>query len=398
MKKRLEKQWKPLLIKGKRNSIHTINRRYWQIAGLLLTLITVTAVAASREQLQKLEARIREVQAQIHNTRTEYGLLQRQLQNKEENIGKVAERLEQLHSELNDKRNTLTDLEKQQKYQTKLLDKQRQVLAQQIRATYIAEQQNYFKLLLNQENPVMVGRMLVYYDYFNRARLQQIKTISITLEHLQTLKQRIQEETETLNLLVSHQTDKEKQFVLSRSEREKILAQLASSLESQDKELKRLQEDKRKLQELLGTLEEVLKDVPQDAQITFSELKGQLSYPLQGKILKNFGEQLVGGLKWQGMLIEAPLGTKVQTIASGRVAFAEWFRHLGLLVIIDHGKGYMSLYAHNQSLYKKTGDWVAAGEVIASIGNSGGRHSPALYFEIRQQGIPINPLKWLKIQ
>lgn len=396
MKKRLKRQWMRWLIKVKQSNYRALFKQYWFIAAVLLVYPTGIVSATSREQLQALEARIREVQTQILNTRTEYGRLQRQLQDREENIGKVAERLEQLHSELGDKKNTLTDLEKQEKQQSALLSKQRQVLAQQIRAAYIMEQQNYFKLLLNQENPVVVGRVLIYYDYFNRARLQQVSAIKTTVSHLQTLKQRMQQETETLNRLVTQQTDRETQISLSRQERQTILDQLALSLESQDKELKRLQEDKRQLQALLGTLESTLKEVPQEAQITFSELKGHLSYPLQGKIFKRFGEQLVSGLQWQGLLIEAPLGAKVQTIASGRVAFAEWFPNLGLLVIVDHGKGFMSLYAHNQSVYIEAGDWVTAGEVIASVGNSGGRHVPALYFEIRQQGIPIDPLKWLK--
>lgn len=365
------------------------------MVGLLFTMITGPAMAASREQLQlqQLEARIREVQAQIQNTRTEYGILQRQLQDKEEKIGEVAERLEKLHGELSDKKNTLMDLETRQKNQVRLLEKQRQLLTKQIRAAYIVGQQNYLKLLLNQENPATIGRVLTYHDYFNQARLRQITATQTSLEHLQKLKQQIQEENRTLNQLGTSKTDKEHQFAASRVEREKILVQLATLLESQDKELKRLQEDKHQLQMLLGTLEDALKDTPQSGQ--FLELKGQLPYPLKGQTLKQFGEHLVNGLTWQGILIAAPPGTHVKAIASGRVVFAEWFRNLGLLVIVDHGKGYMSLYAHNQSLYTKTGDWVAAGETIASVGNSGGHTTPALYFEIRQQGIPINPQKWL---
>jgi len=232
------------------------------------------------------------VQAEILNTRTEYGRLQRQLQDREENIGKVAESLEQLHSELDDKKNTLADLEKQEKYQAGLLNKQRQILTQQIRAAYMMEQQNYFKLLLNQENP----GMLIYYDYFNRASMQQVKAIKTTVTQLEALRQRVQQESDTLNHLVSQQSDKTTQFTLSRTERQHILDQLALSLESQDKELKRLQEDKRQLQALLGALGSTLEDVPQEAQITFAELKGHLPYPLPGKILKQFGEQLISGL------------------------------------------------------------------------------------------------------
>ncbi|MDY6992015.1 MAG: peptidoglycan DD-metalloendopeptidase family protein [Pseudomonadota bacterium] len=256
--------------------------------------------------------------------------------------------------------------------------------------------QDYLKLLLNQQDPFAIGRVLTYYDYLNRARLEQIATIKTTLHHIHTLEQNIEQETIQLETLVNTQQHKQTQLNLNYDQRQDILVQLATLLESQDKELKRLREDKHHLERLLGTLGEVLKDIPpSDQQLPFAQLKGQLPLPVDGKVLNGFNTSLIGHLKWQGILIAAKQGDKVHSVAPGRVAFAQWFRNLGLLIIIDHGHGYMSLYAHNQSLYTKTGLWVDTYETIASVGNSGGRHTHALYFEIRYQGVPIDPQKWL---
>ncbi len=357
-----------------------------------------STTATPKEQLRQLELRIQKLQQQMHNTRTKYGRLQQQLQDSEEDIGKVARRLEMLHGSLTDKQHSLTDLQNQQIVLQDKIVAQRSRLAQQIRAAYIVGHQNYLKLWLNQEAPFIIGRLLTYYDYFNQARITQIKEIDSTLRSLTNIKQTINSETTDLNQLVNSQLNKKTELELNYKDRHKILAKLAKALDNQDQELTRLQDDKHQLQSLLGTLEEGFKSIPQPIgwYNSFGQLKGQLPYPVKGKIIKNFGQQSVGHLKWQGILIKAAKGTKVRAVAWGRVVFAQWFRNLGLLVIIDHGGGYMSLYAHNQSLYIKIGDWVKTGDIISTIGASGGRATPALYFEIRQQGIPQSPKKWLR--
>jgi septal ring factor EnvC (AmiA/AmiB activator) len=362
-------------------------------------MIVSTAYAAdppvSPEQLRELENRIAILQADRENVRTEYGSLQRQLQVNEENTGEIAEQLEIFNETLADKRNVLADLQIRQKNQQVQLQAQRQVLAKQIRASYIMGRQDYMKMWLNQENPVAIGRVLSYYDYFNRARTEQINTITAILKQITELKQRVENETQQLNLLIVQETTKKKQYHLSHSERQAILSQLEKKLENQDEELKLLSGNKQKLETLLGTLHEVVREMP-EVTVNFTENKGGLLLPVNGQVIKKFHDSLIGRLKWQGLLIEANKGDKVKSVSAGRVVFAQWFRHFGLLVIVDHGKGYMSLYAHNQSLYVKTGDWVEPNQVIASVGDSGGRRQSALYFEIRHQGIPIDPVTWLK--
>ena len=361
-------------------------------------LSVAESTKATPEQLRLLELRIQQLQAQMLNTRTQFGHLQRQLQHSEEDIGEIAQRLETIHGALTDKQNTLTDLERQQRTQQTQLEAQRQVLAQQIRAVYITGRQDYLKLLLNQEDPFLIGRVITYYDYINRARSRQIAEINKTLQRLSGLKQTIKIEKTELKELFVKQSQKKHELELNYKERQTILRQLANTLENQSKELQRLQEDKRQLAALLGYLEDTFKTIPDSLslQVGFAKLKGQLPYPVAGKVIHHFGQRLVAHLKWQGMLISAPKGTKVRAVVAGRVAFAQWFRNLGLLVIIEHGNGYMSLYGHNQSIYTKTGNWVNANDVIASVGDSGGRSISALYFEIRHQGVAQPPQKWLR--
>jgi murein hydrolase activator len=373
--------------------------RFWiAILSLNLTISSVAnATTVTQEQVHQLNLRIEQLQTQMHNTRTQYGRLQRQLQTSEEDIGDIARRLETLHSARIDKQNTLIDLKNQQLTLEKKLKTQREVLAKQVRAAYIMGQQDYLKLWLNQEYPVTIGRVLTYYDYFNRARSRQIASIKGILQRLNQLFDTIELETTDLNQLVKNHSQKKAELEVNYQQRHKILEQLAKTLENQSKQLKRLREDKRHLESLLGTLKEAIQNIPPPSKpISFAKLKGQLQMPVKGRILKQYGEKMVSHLKWQGMLIAAKKGEKVQAIAPGRVVFAQWFRNLGLLIIVDHGQGYMSLYGHNQSLYTKTGDWVKAHDIIASVGNSGGRKVSGLYFEIRHQGQPQAPRKWLR--
>jgi septal ring factor EnvC (AmiA/AmiB activator) len=356
-----------------------------------------TVPAATPEQLQALNTRIQALQVQRHTTRSEYDRLQQLLQLSEEEIGNTADKLSALTEELNDKQHILTDLRNRQQNQHIQLAQQRKILAQQIRAAYMVGRQDYLKLWLNQQDPFAVGRVLGYYDYFNRARVQQIEIINKSLEQIQLLERTIQQQTIELNRVLSHQGSKREELAGNYQERQQILTQLANTLEAQDQELKKLQEDKQHLESLLGSLSEVSKVIPPPASnVNFAQLKGQLPKPTTGQVFKQFGESLIGSLKSQGMIFKAGLGDKVNAVAAGRVVFAQWFRNYGNLVILDHQQGYMSLYAHNRSLYVKAGDWVEAGANLATVGDSGGRDMAALYFEIRYQGSPVNPAGWLK--
>jgi murein hydrolase activator len=367
-----------------------------------LEMVFVASIAAddplapSPEQLRQLEIRIRTLQSRMHDTQTEYGQRQQQLQQQEEAIGKIVERMQQLERERHDCQVNLDELEQQRAEQLQQLTAQRNVLAQQIRAAYLIGRQDYLKLWLNQESPDHIGRLLTYYDYFNRARANQIEAINDTLAQIQTLEKAIAQEKNRLNELINNLNHRKMALDTTQLERQRLLTDTLALISSQEAELKRLQEDKQRLSTLLGGLDSVIKQLPRPNTPPFHQLRGQLSLPVEGKIARQFGEARAGRLKWQGLLIAANLGEKVSAVAAGRVVFAEWFRNLGLLIILDHQHDYMTLYGYNQSIEVKVGDWVNAGDVIGRVGDSGGQPQSALYFEIRRQGEPIDPRPWLQ--
>ncbi|OUD14283.1 hypothetical protein TPSD3_08135 [Thioflexithrix psekupsensis] len=367
-----------------------------------LEMVFVASIAAddplapSPEQLRQLEIRIRTLQSRMHDTQTEYGQRQQQLQQQEEAIGKIVERMQQLERERHACQVNLDELEQQRAEQLQQLTAQRNVLAQQIRAAYLIGRQDYLKLWLNQESPDHIGRLLTYYDYFNRARADQIEAINDTLAQIQTLEKAIAQEKNRLNELINNLNHRKMALDTTQLERQRLLTDTLALISSQEAELKRLQEDKQRLSTLLGGLDSVIKQLPRPNTPPFHQLRGQLPLPVEGKIARQFGEARAGRLKWQGLLIAADLGEKVSAVAAGRVVFAEWFRNLGLLIILDHQHDYMTLYGYNQSIEVKVGDWVNAGDVIGRVGDSGGQPQSALYFEIRRQGEPIDPRPWLQ--
>ena len=366
---------------------------------LLAAPSTATAQDNAQKKLEQLRQQVSSLRQKMLDTRSRYGQLQNELQRLEQEIGALAKTLTESEKQLEAKHQTLDALQKRQQVQEQQLNLQRETLAKQIRAAYAIGRQDYLKILLNQEDPAKLGRVLTYYDYFNRARAAQIEQIHLILERIHALQTNIAEEKTALQALISQQTQQKQEVEKHYQERQVVLSDLAAALKTQENELTKLQEDKRHLASLLGLLKETsenLPDLPEDTP-GFAKLKGKLSPPVAGEILHHYGSARgVGSLKWQGVVIAAQAGEPVRSVAAGRVVFADWLRNFGQLIILDHDQGYMSLYGYNQSLYKKTGEQVKDGEIIATAGESGGQQIPALYFEIRQQGNPVNPVVWLR--
>lgn len=242
-----------------------------------------------------------------------------------------------------------------------------------------------------------MGRAMVYFDYLNKARSQHIQDYLENIRHKQTLEADITATTRELEALARKQLDQKEELSGFRNDRKRLLARLNKDIESQQLTLKDLENSRNRIEKLLMSLGELLADIPAapDTQQPFSRLKGKLPWPTKGSIAADFGSSRhQGDLKWNGVLINAAYGTPVRVITHGRVAFADWLQGFGFITIIDHNDGYMSLYGHNQAQYKQAGDWVEAGEVIATVGDSGGQENTGLYFEIRYQGKPVNPAQW----
>jgi septal ring factor EnvC (AmiA/AmiB activator) len=378
------------------------------IFGLMLILCLCTpalgtgeggpAAEVQRAKLESLRTRIAGLRAEMDTRSGEKSALARQLQESEQTIGGLARRLRVLDDRLSDRQRRLEELRARRGAQTEALAQQRAVLARQVRAAYAMGRQEKIKILLNQQDPATVGRTMIYYDYLSRARARKIESLREQLQRLMATEREIQVEEQGLVRLRDEQASQLLAMQASQDQRRSVMAQLTAELQDQGRQLASLQSDERELNALIKGLEQALADIPVEnpQQIQFAGLRGRLPWPASGRIVSRFGTPRLGGLLWDGVMISAPEGREVRAVHHGRVAFADWLRGFGLLMIVDHGDGYMTLYGHNQSLFKEVGDWVEADEAIALVGNSGGRERAGVYFGIRFKGRPVNPTKWCR--
>ena len=370
----------------------------------LLYLICSTLLFAEEDnaqkagELQSLRTRIKDVESNIQAARSETDQIYRELQDNEIAAAAVSQKLADIDKDINGSVQSLAELNVRQTAMQATLTEEREYLAQQIRAAYKMGKNDYLKLLMNQEDPALVGRMLAYYDYFNEARTLRINQVQATLTEINLVERQIQAEKAALDQLRATQLVKLEEYTSHRISRQGIIIRLGNFIEEQDRQLHILQRDEQELAELVNRLEQsesivqTFEDFP-----PFNQLKGKLAWPVKGELQSRFGGLRKGGkLKWQGVSIAAASGNDVEAVSPGRVIFADWFRNMGLLIIIDHGSGYMSLYGHNERLLKKVGDWVSEREAIAKVGDTGGQQQPNLYFEIRHSGNPQDPGLWCK--
>jgi len=372
------------------------------LLGLAVLLLAVCGHASEdpaqkAAELQQLRHKIDTLQADLQASRQKKSRAERQLQKIEEQVNRTRRTLKKSELALTDVHRQLAGLNDRRLQAAGSLQHQSTELAREARAAYAMGRQQQVKLLLNQERPSAVGRMLVYFSYFSRARQAKIETMKTTLQELETLKSGIELKNQALLALQQERQQQVARLQAQQRQREEAVVRLQRHLHNQGDELKRLQQDEKQLQALVVSLQELLSDIPADGgqQKPFKALKGALSWPARGHLASRFGSARGNsGLQWQGVLIEAPEGGQVRAVSQGRVAFADWLRGFGLLLIIDHGDGYMTLYGHNQALYKEVGEWVDSGEVVGTLGASGGQSAAGLYFEIRHNGHPVNPLGW----
>ena len=379
-------------------------RRFSAWLCCLLVLVSTSAIgtvpdaAGERARLDALRARIQDLRAQIQARSGEKTELSLQLQTSEQQIGHLARGLRILEGRLRRQHERLDELQAERADQVSALATQRAVLARQVRAAYAMGRQERLKLLLNQQDPATISRVMVYYDYLTRARALKISQIRDQLQRLTATEREIGAEERKLARLRDEQAGKLMALRDSQAQRREVVAKLTEELNDQGRQLDRLQSDERELKALISGLEQALADIPVEhpQQVRFSGLRGRLPWPASGRIVRRFGTPKLGSMVWDGVMISAPEGREVRAVHHGRVAFADWLRGFGLLLIVDHGDGYMTLYGHNQSLFKEAGDWVDVNEPVALVGSSGGRERAGVYFGIRYQGRPVDPAKWCR--
>ena len=395
--------------------------------GISPALYAATDAVKNRE-LREVQSKIQQVGADVRVLAAEKSEQIDQLRKLEKQFGELINAVNTIKAQIAQQERVLQEVRNKVAATQKDIRTHQRGLEGLIKAVAAMGDKDNLKIVLNPSDPTLSSRMSVYYDYIGKARLQKLQAIQ---EDFQTLRQ-LESQKDTESQLLQISLDKKQQetdaLQLVKNQRENLLAQINSNVASKTEQLQRLVHDEKKLESLLASLPKTddnalhqvsptvepvrpvqhstvnLEDTPKKPEPIvhetvsnqpFESLKGQLPWPVQGAIAERFGSKRFE-VTWDGVLINGREGADVHAVASGRVVYADWFRGYGLMVIIDHGKGYLSLYAFNQSISKNVGTHVKAGDTIASVGRSGGRNQAALYFGIRSKGRPVNPEHWCR--
>jgi len=369
----------------------------------LLSFPVMTAIAKTTNanslkttttKLNTLQQKMRGLNQTLTKKRVAKTSAVNQLEKTDVAIGNISKRLKTIETQLKQQNTILAQLQQQQGQQQRRLLQQRNTLTQQFRQAYLLGQHQYIKMLLNQQNPSQLDRTLTYYSYINKARLQLITTIKQTLHNIQDNQEKITSHTSQLKTLKKKRHTEQEQLIAKRRLQNQLVSNLNQEINTRQRKLTELDKDEKNLERILSKLR-TRKTIPSHNTLPFYKLRGKLPWPTLGKIEISYGTHVdQSQLQYTGVLINAKQGQAIDAISWGRVVFANWLKGYGLLLIIDHGKGYMTLYGHNNSLYKKVGDQVKPGELIATVGHSGGNQHAGLYFEIRHNGNPVNPAAW----
>lgn len=359
------------------------------------------ALAQSAEQsereLQQLRSRIQNLQRQMQRQTTRRDAVAAELRDAETAGGRLARQLAGTGEDLTRATRRAGEMATARDRAAAAALAERQQLSRQLRLTFQSGRQERLRLLLNQQDPATLGRMLVYHDYLNRYRIRQLDALLRSLAEVRRLSEEADAAQSGLAALQARQREELTGLEQARAERSQALVRLDAELASTGGELAALGRQEEALTELIERLRRELAGFPADPQTPFASLRGSLVWPANGRAAHGFGDARGdGSLRWNGVLLEAPRGAAVRAIHHGRVVYSDWLPGMGLLLVIDHGAGYMSLYGHNESLLREPGDWVAPGEAVASVGDTGGRSQAGLYFEIRKDGRPVNPRPWMR--
>jgi septal ring factor EnvC (AmiA/AmiB activator) len=360
---------------------------------LLSMLVNCELHADPRAQLTQVNGSIEELKQSLNTTKTRQTDLETSLKASELTISKLGLEIKTLDKEVNAQETELRKLKQmQQHYQTQLAS-QRSLLAQQIRLMYLLGHTHALQTLLNPQHMHDASRQLTYYHYLSNSRLNLIAEINQVLDTLETNLARITDRENKLKNLLAIKQAQQHQQQLAQTQRQNIILELNRRSLDKMQQLQVLTANQFSLKNLLASFRP---KKPEGLPQAFALLRGKLEWPTLGHRASGYSAFEAGESRQAGVVINAPQGAPVQAIYGGKVIFANWLRGFGLLLIINHGDGFMSLYARNEALYAKLGETVKPNQVIASIGNTGGYNKPSLYFEIRHNGLPVNPSIWCR--
>lgn len=372
----------------------------WFTASSIVFTSSLSAASLQQQQndLRKLQKRIGNLQKQIKKDTRLRDQSQALLEKIDRDIEATHHTLLQNKADFEKNEKRIQELDQEQEKALGRMGKQQQQLAAILKLAHQNRQKPALKMVLDEKDPAKIGRNMTYFRYLMQANEQKVvhltSQVSAYVELLdkakqeQVLRQTLQEKNKT-NLQELRQ---------SRTKRASLVNQLAANIKNQSSEVKKLESDENALNRVIAELERILESFPDTRQQAFKKFRGQLAWPIKGKLQNRFGQRRIPGqkIKWKGVFIEAARGTEVRAVAYGRVVYADWLPGHGLITILDHGDNYLSLYANAEMLFKEVGVWVQSGEIIATVGDSGGKMNTGLYFEIRRSKIAMNPSSWFK--
>ncbi len=374
----------------------------------LFILLAVAAGAVAAQETHGELANVKE--RELERVRERIGELKESMDRSATERDRLTGELQDIEAAISQQRVRIKDIERKQRYtnnKKQALDAdllaraahlvaESDELAAQVRAAYMSGSQEKIKLLLNQRDPATMGRLMAYYRYLNDYRADNIAAVTDEIRKLDELKRQIAAEVARLEALADSRYTELGELNRSQEERQALLVSLRKKIADEGLEIDRLAAEEQDLTRLIAELTSILSDYPISSEEPFSRHKGRLTWPVAGTLVHDYGQPRVGGkIKWNGVVLAAPRGREVRSVYHGRIAFADWLAGMGLLVIIDHGEGYMTLYGYNETILKRTGDWVAPGDVIATVGDSGGQQRSSVYFELRKGTRPVDPREWV---
>lgn len=350
-----------------------------------------------QEKLAELQAELRARQQVLDNSKASAKELADVLKASELDIAKVAKKLTQTNDHLRQLQAEQQSLQQEQSSLKAAIRQQQSLLSSQLKSAFMAGHYDYAKMMFYQEDAKTFERVITYYQYLAKARQSEITKFKDNVARLETVTASLAEKAASLLALLNEQKNQRAVLLTRQNDRKKTLAKLNQTIASESERIAALQEDEKALREAIEAARIAAQRAAEAAQISLdglAKLKGKLSAPVEGRVRKLFGNRRQGQVRWKGIIIDGEEGDAVKSIASGKVLYADWLRGFGLVAIVDHGEGYMSVYGHNQALLKQAGDDVRRGENLALVGRSGGQTSPNLYFEIRHKGKALNPTAW----
>ncbi len=376
---------------------------------LLLCLTPIPGLGAEREQLEALRERIEKLRVSITDAEGARNEARDQLRDSERAISAANRELRALGARRDALRGQSRALAERRRAAESELAARREALGRLLVQRYLYGGQGYARLALSGRDPTQTARELHYYTYLSAAQARLIDDLRDLVAQTRDIERELERRRGELDAVESAQRARRSELAREQAARRAVLARVSSRLREQRREVRGLERDETRLARLVRELAKVLADAPgvrNEAlpeagapERRFASLKGTLRLPARGEVTNRFGTARPGGgPSWKGLFIRAPAGGEVRAVAGGRVVFAEWLRGFGNLLILDHGDDYLTIYGNNESLLRQVGDVVRTGEVIATTGNSGGSQNSGIYFELRHEGRPFDPLRWVSLR